>query len=110
MEGYQFSLTGATMVALPSGALWWAAQNLLCVSDLHLGKSERMARRGGAMLPPYETTDTILRLEADLLATGATTVVCLGDSFDDLEAEHGLPENEKLWLTRLQAGRSWILD
>ncbi|MCH1387195.1 MAG: metallophosphoesterase, partial [Rhodobacteraceae bacterium] len=55
MDGYQFSLAGATMVALPSGALWWAAQNLLCVSDLHLGKSERMARRGGAMLPPYET-------------------------------------------------------
>ena len=108
MEGYQFSLAGATMVALPSGALWWAAQNLLCVSDLHLGKSERMARRGGAMLPPYETTDTILRLEADLRATGATTVVCLGDSFDDLEAERGLPENEKLWLTRLQAGRRWI--
>ena len=53
-----------------------------------------MARRGGAMLPPYETTDTILRLEADLRATGATTVVCLGDSFDDLEAERGLPENE----------------
>ena len=108
MEGYQFSLAGATMVALPSGALWWAAQNLLCVSDLHLGKSERMARRGGAMLPPYETTDTILRLEADLRATGATTVVCLGDSFDDLEAERGLHENEKLWLTRLQAGRRWI--
>jgi len=108
MEGYQFSLAGATMVALPSGALWWAAQNLLCVSDLHLGKSERMARRGGAMLPPYETTDTILRLEADLRATGAITVVCLGDSFDDLEAERGLHENEKLWLTRLQAGRRWI--
>ena len=67
-----------------------------------------MARRGGAMLPPYETTDTILRLEADLRTTGATTVVCLGDSFDDLEAERSLPENEKLWLTRLQAGLRWI--
>ena len=108
MDGYQFSLAGATMVAMPSGALWWAAQKLLCVSDLHLGKSERVVRRGGAMLPPYETTDTILRLEVDLRATGASTVVCLGDSFDDLQAERGLTENEKLWLTRLQAGRRWI--
>jgi len=73
-----------------------------------LGKSERMARRGGAMLPPYETTDAILRLEADLRITGATTVVCLGDSFDDIEAKRSLPVNEKLWLTRLQAGRRWI--
>lgn len=108
MSGYEFSLSGATMMAMPSGALWWAERKLLCVSDLHLGKSERMARRGGAILPPYETTDTILRLESDLRATGARTVVCLGDSFDDLEAESGLPETEKLWLTRLQAGRRWI--
>ena len=108
MSGYEFSLSGATMMAMPSGALWWAERKLLCVSDLHLGKSERMARRGGAILPPYETTDTILRLESDLRATGAKTVVCLGDSFDDLEAERGLPETEKLWLTRLQAGRRWI--
>lgn len=108
MSGYEFSLSGATMMAMPSGALWWAERKLLCVSDLHLGKSKRMARRGGAILPPYETTDTILRLESDLRATGAKTVVCLGDSFDDLEAERGLPETEKLWLTRLQAGRRWI--
>ena len=108
MSGYEFSLSGATMMAMPSGALWWAERKLLCVSDLHLGKSERMARRGGAILPPYETTDTILRLESDLRATGAKTVVCLGDSFDDLEAERLLPETEKLWLTRLQAGRRWI--
>lgn len=108
MSGYEFSLSGATMMAMPSGALWWPERKLLCVSDLHLGKSERMARRGGAILPPYETTDTILRLESDLRATGAKTVVCLGDSFDDLEAERGLPETEKLWLTRLQAGRRWI--
>lgn len=108
MSGYEFSLSGATMMAMPSGALWWAERKLLCVSDLHLGKSERMVRRGGAILPPYETTDTILRLESDLRATGAKTVVCLGDSFDDLEAERGLPETEKLWLTRLQAGRRWI--
>lgn len=108
MSGYEFSLSGATMMAMPSGALWWPERKLLCVSDLHLGKSERMARRGGAILPPYEATDTILRLESDLRATGAKTVVCLGDSFDDLEAERGLPETEKLWLTRLQAGRRWI--
>jgi metallophosphoesterase superfamily enzyme len=53
------------------------------VSDLHLGKSERAARRGGPMLPPYEGIDTLLRLSADIADTAPKTVVCLGDSFDD---------------------------
>lgn len=81
---------------------------MLIVSDLHLGKSERIARRGGAMLPPYETRDTLTRLEADIAATGAQTVVCLGDSFDDRSAAESLSEDERLWITRLQAGRRWV--
>ena len=62
--------------------MWWAERRLLCVSDLHLGKSERVARRGGAILPPYETQDTLERLEQDLQDYPVETVVCLGDSFD----------------------------
>ncbi|MDH2325267.1 ligase-associated DNA damage response endonuclease PdeM [Cereibacter sp. SYSU M97828] len=102
---HAFTLAGAALVALPSGALWWPDRGLLCVSDLHLGKSERLARRGGALLPPYEAQDTLTRLDADLDATGATRVICLGDSFDDAEAVLG--ESERLWLLRLMAGRDW---
>ena len=58
MKGYEFIFTGVKLTLLPSGALWWPDEGLLCVSDLHLGKSERMARKGGAILPPYETRDT----------------------------------------------------
>lgn len=105
---YDFTLGPAAMTALPSGALYWSTERLLCVSDLHFGKSERMARRGGTLLPPYETRDTLLRLEADLDATGARVVVCLGDSFDDLAAAEGLDEGDRLWLTRLMAGREWL--
>ena len=42
--------------------------------------------RGGALLPPYETVETLDRLTRDLSETGAKTVICLGDSFDDLAA------------------------
>lgn len=108
MDGHDFTLAGAALTALPSGALYWRAQDLLCVSDLHLGKAERGARRGAAPLPPYETRDTLTRLEADLNRTGATTVICLGDSFDDTAAAHALPETERLWIATLQAGRHWI--
>jgi DNA ligase-associated metallophosphoesterase len=108
MNGCDFTLAGAALAALGTGALWWADQGLLCVSDLHLGKSERMARRGGAVLPPYETRDTLARLESDLTRTGAQTVVCLGDSFDDLGAAAALAEEDRLWISRLQAGRRWV--
>ena len=108
MNGEDFSLAGLRLTALGSGALWWAAQRLLCVSDLHLGKSERIARRSGGQLPPYDTRDTLTRLAADLARTNAAQVVCLGDSFDDLGAARALPEAERLWITQLQAGRRWI--
>ncbi len=108
MNGYDFEFAGARLTALGSGALFWPGQSLLCVSDLHLGKSERRARLGDATLPPYETQDTLTRLETNLRATGANTVICLGDSFDDEAAARALPEAEKLWIASLQAGRKWI--
>lgn len=108
MNYVDFSLAGVTLSALGSGALWWQEKRLLCVSDLHIGKSERMLRRGGMSLPPYETQDTLARLEADLRFTKANTVVCLGDSFDDLQALDAMHETETAWLHQLQAGRRWV--
>lgn len=108
MNEHSFILAGAELTALPSGALWWAEKRMLVVSDLHFGKSERVARRSGTMLPPYETRDTLSRLEGDIHARSATSVICLGDSFDDLDAAQSLDEEERLWLARLQAGRRWV--
>ncbi len=107
-QGFHFTFAATQLMLLPSGALWWPDRTLLCVSDLHLGKSERIVRRSGDMLPPYESRDTLGRLEEDLRHTNASTVVCLGDSFDDLLAAQNLPEAEILWITRLMAGRRWI--
>lgn len=108
MNFYPFSFAGAQLHAMGSGALWWPAQDLLCVSDLHLGKSGRMARRGSAPLPPYEIRDTLNRLAQDIETTGARVVVCLGDSFDDPQAAQSLSEEDRLWIARLQAGRRWV--
>ncbi|MFV2038194.1 MAG: ligase-associated DNA damage response endonuclease PdeM [Paracoccaceae bacterium] len=101
-------MRGAQLCAMPSGALWWPRARILCVSDLHLGKSDRFARRGGPLLPPYEVRETLMRLENDIHTTAPQTVVCLGDSFDDARAADSLDGDEKTWLTRLQAGRNWI--
>ena len=107
MTSHRFTLAGANLTALPSGALFWPDQSLLTVSDLHFGKSERLARRGGTLLPPFDTTETLSRLDRDITAANPAQVICLGDSFDDLEAARGLPEASRLWLTRLMAGRNW---
>lgn len=108
MSSHGFSLAGADLQARGSGGLFWPDQKLLVVSDLHLGKSERIARLGGAMLPPYETQDTLVRLDAEIAATMPETVICLGDSFDDMAATTGLPTEMTDWLARLMAGRRWV--
>lgn len=103
-----FPFRGETLHALPTGALFWPARALLCVSDLHLGKSDRVARRGGALLPPYESIETLDRLAQDITATHPATVICLGDSFDDLTAAQDLADPLKARLISLMAGRRWI--
>lgn len=108
MNGLSFDFADARLTALPSGALWWPMEGLLCVSDLHLGKSERMARRGGPLLPPYEARETLMRLETDIRATTPRIVVCLGDSFDDVAAAHALDADTLAWIATLMAGRRWI--
>lgn len=60
------------------------------------------------MLPPYEVRDTLMRLEVDIFSSKAEIIVCVGDSFDDLQAGKSLRDEELLWITRLQAGRRWI--
>ncbi|WP_171235305.1 ligase-associated DNA damage response endonuclease PdeM [Ruegeria sp. HKCCA6837] len=108
MNVCEFFFASQRLGALSSGALWWPEQQMLCVSDLHLGKSERLARRNGLALPPYDTRETLDRLADDLERTNAETVLCLGDSFDDLEAAQALPSAERLRIAALQAGRKWI--
>ena len=102
-----FAFHGATLSALPSGALHWRDEGLLVVSDLHFGKSARLSAVGGAQLPPYETSDTLSKLEVDLDRTGARRVICLGDSFDTPDIADTLPETDRLRISSLQAGRDW---
>lgn len=91
-----------------SGALWWPSEGLLAVADLHLGRSERLARGGGALMPPYETVETIRRLRAELSDLAPRTVVCVGDSFDDGRASLDLSVAARRALEEAMAGRRWV--
>jgi hypothetical protein len=108
MNSVDFDFCGETLTACPSGALFLARERVLVVSDLHLGKSERIARRGGALLPPYDTVETLTRLGSDIAAVRPGTVICLGDSFDDLAAAEALDAAHHEAIARMQAGRRWV--
>lgn len=103
-----FTFSGQQLQARASGALYWPARRWLIVADLHLGKSERMARRGGPLLPPYEAHATLDRLAAELAATDPVCIVSLGDGFDDDAAGAALADDICDRLHDLARGRDWL--
>ena len=108
MAGYEITLNGAGLTALAEGALWWRERALLCVADLHLGKSERIARDGGTLMPPYDTAETLARLHALVERFRPEKVIALGDSFDDDRAAEALDREGYVALSAMMSGRHWI--
>ncbi|HET9904042.1 MAG TPA: ligase-associated DNA damage response endonuclease PdeM [Xanthobacteraceae bacterium] len=90
-----------------AGALYWPDERLLAVSDLHLEKGSSFAARG-ALLPPYDTGDTLARLQRLVAAYAPRTVVALGDSFHDPFGAARLGLADRQALAALQSGRDWI--
>ena len=100
------SFAGQVFEPLLSGALFWRAQSMLLVADLHLEKFSSFAKRG-QMLPPYDTGLTLKRLEADLAKTKAERVVSLGDSFHRDEGTTTLLDADRLRLMALLGKSHW---
>jgi len=101
------TLAGQVLVPDGTGALYWPSERTLLVSDLHLGKGAAFARRG-VMLPPYDTRQTLERLSAVLSRYDASTVISLGDSFQDARACTEVSADDLALLARLQRGRAWV--
>jgi DNA ligase-associated metallophosphoesterase len=108
LTGYPITLNGAALVARASGALWWPAERMLAVADLHFGKAARLARHGGGLLPPYEVRDTLDRLATEVGALRPAVVACLGDSFDSDAASSDILPDDRDRLAALMAGRRWL--
>ena len=100
-------LAGELLTPLPEGALWWARENVLVVSDLHLEKGSSYAARG-QMLPPYDTSATLALVERLCGQLRPQTVISLGDSFHDRAAELRLPEDCTMRIQTLTAAHDWV--
>jgi DNA ligase-associated metallophosphoesterase len=90
-----------------AGALYWAEEGLLVVSDLHFEKGSSFARRG-QLLPPYDTTETLARLARVIAHYAPRLVIALGDSFHDRNGHTRLSAADRTSLTALQRGRDWV--
>lgn len=106
-EPAEIAVAGEAALCDRRGALYFPDLALLCVSDLHLEKGSSFARRG-ALVPPYDTVATLLRLQAVIDHYRPKTVVSLGDSFHDGEGASRLPDQMRLDLSALMAGRDWF--
>lgn len=73
-------VAGEPLLLLPERAVYWPANNLLFVADLHFGKGAAL-RSGGVPLPHGCTASDLNRLESIIAATQAKQLVILGDLF-----------------------------
>jgi DNA ligase-associated metallophosphoesterase len=101
------SFAGETFAPSPAGTLYWPAEQALLVADLHLEKASWFARLG-QLLPPYDSHSTLTALAAEVAATGATRLYCLGDSFHDRFGCDRLGPDSRALLTDLTSRLDWI--
>lgn len=107
MPDVAFSFAGHAFVPLASGALFWPAFEALLVADLHLEKASYYGIHG-QFLPPYDSLDTLDLLAAEVAATGAARVWCLGDSFHDSGGVGRLPDAARVTIAGLIAEVDWL--
>ena len=105
--GLATRLAGVDATLCASGAVWLASSGTLIAADLHLEKGSSYAARG-QMLPPYDTRDTLARLEVEVEHRKPRTTVLLGDSFHDGKAEARLHESDVARIKALAARTALI--
>ncbi|MET3664570.1 ligase-associated DNA damage response endonuclease PdeM [Caulobacter sp. 1776] len=116
MTRFQPSVCGGLRIALSnvevmlrwSGAMWLEAQRTLVVADLHFEKGSSYAARFGQMLPPYDTRETLDRLDREIALLSPARLIFLGDSFHDGGGEARLAADDYRRLEGLALGRELV--
>jgi len=102
------TLAGQTVVLDHSGAAFLPESGDLLVADLHFEKGSAFAARGQAMLPPYDTAETLRRLEHLIARVRPARVVCIGDTLHDLAGEARMAETDRRRLARMVEKQGWV--
>lgn len=82
----QVQLAGAELWLLADKAIWWPAQQVLLVADIHFGKAATY-RALGQPVPHGTTADNLRRLDALLERFDCRRLIFLGDFLHAREAQ-----------------------
>ena len=93
-------------------AAYLPTSKTLLVADLHFEKGSYLQMAGNAVLPAYDTTETVTRLKHVIDVYRPAHVVALGDSFHDVEAGDRISQTDVTNLNKIISelpNFTWIL-
>jgi DNA ligase-associated metallophosphoesterase len=99
MMTHDIVVAGERLVTHAERALYWPAQSMLLVSDVHFGKGA-VFRRAGIAVPSGDTDDDLTRLDRLIETFGPRKLVVLGDLV------HGAATERSAWVTRVRDWRN----
>jgi DNA ligase-associated metallophosphoesterase len=100
-------VNGETLLLDACGAAFSPSHSTLIFSDLHFEKGSSYAR-GRQFLPPYDTTNTLLRMARAIARHNPARVIALGDSFHDANAADRLGAEERGMLEAMGQSASFV--
>ncbi len=71
-----------TLLFDPSGSVFISELRVLVISDLHIGKSHSLAKRGN-FLPPFDIDETFAKIKFNINHYNPKKIISLGDSFHE---------------------------
>ncbi len=105
---FPFTWHGMNLALALEGALLWPEEGLLVAADLHLEKGSSYAGSAGRLLPPYDSAQTVLRLERLIETHRPRRVIALGDSFHDRAGANRLDDAVAARIRRLTERTDFI--
>ncbi|MEZ5831927.1 MAG: ligase-associated DNA damage response endonuclease PdeM [Dongiaceae bacterium] len=108
MAALPFAWQGLALQLDLDGALHWPEERLLVAADLHLEKGTSYAGSAGRLLPPYDSVQTVARLERLIETYRPLRVIALGDSFHDRRGAARLDGDVADRIRRLSDRADWI--
>jgi DNA ligase-associated metallophosphoesterase len=93
----------------PSGVAFLPDHGILVVADLHFEKAASLARRRGLIMPPYDTRETLLRLDQVITRLKPDRVIALGDTWHDTLGATTMKRDDAAQFAALRQRAHWIL-
>ncbi len=104
---FEFHLNKESLIADTSGALIWPEKRTVVFSDLHLEKGSWFAKQN-IPLPPYDTLDTLNRIENVINRFNPIRIISIGDSFHDDNWIVRIPKDQRDRILNLTNNYEWL--